>query len=174
MRRAKVLLPAIFLVLASYLLCIKFKTTKIEAAPLVNNFQSQNRNIKYEPDKIVIKDLNIEIAVKKAKIVNGYWEVFDDAAGWGEGSSYPGETGNAVIFAHVRRGLFLNLKDITRDMIIEIHSGVNSYQYKMIDEKEVPPSDLSVVKPTKDETLTLFTCSGPFDTKRLVVVAKRV
>ncbi|MBI1863858.1 sortase [Candidatus Woesebacteria bacterium] len=173
MRRAKILLPAFFLILAATLLCIKFKTEKIEAAPSVSD-QVIVSNEKYEPDHIRIKDLNINIAVQKAKIIRGYWEVFDDRAGWGEGSSLPGSIGNAVIFAHKRAGLFINLGELSPDMLIEIHSGPNIYSYKMVKKYEVSPSDTSVVKPTQDETLTLFTCAGPFDTKRLVVVAKRV
>ncbi len=173
MRRAEILLPSIFLILAATLLCIKFKTEKIEAAPLISD-QAIISSEKYEPDHLRIKDLNINIPVQKAKIIRGYWEVFDDKAGWGEGSTLPGNIGNAVIFAHKRAGLFINLDDITPNMLIEIHSGPNIYSYKMIKKYEVSPSDTSVVKPTQDETLTLFTCAGPFDTKRLVVVAKRV
>jgi LPXTG-site transpeptidase (sortase) family protein len=124
------------------------------------------------PDRITIPDLEIDLPVKKAKIVNGYWEVFDDQAGWGDESGYPGEAGNQVIFAHARKGMFLSLRQVKKDTVIHIFAGAREFSYKVVDYKEVLPNDISLIQKTSDETLTLFTCSGFADTKRMVVTAK--
>ena len=41
------------------------------------------------PKRIVIPELSIDLSIKKAQIKGGYWEVFPDAAGWGEGVVIP-------------------------------------------------------------------------------------
>jgi LPXTG-site transpeptidase (sortase) family protein len=125
------------------------------------------------PTRIIIPEISIDLGIKKAKIINGYWEVFDDSAAWGEGSGELGKPGNMVIFAHDTKGLFYTLKDIKIGDIIYIY-GQETYSYKVTEIKNTIPSDLSVIAPTKDQTLTLYTCSGPLDSKRLVVVAKRL
>ena len=126
------------------------------------------------PTRIVIQELKIDLPVEKALIVEGYWEVFDDMAGWGEGTSSPGQAGNQVIFAHARRGLFLPLRNIKQGAKIEVYSGDTKYLYEAKEIKEVTPSQIEVIAPTQDETLTLYTCSGFSDSKRLIVIAKRV
>ena len=125
------------------------------------------------PTRIVIQELNIDLAVRKAPIVNGYWQVFEDVAGWGEGTSSPGAAGNQVIFAHARRGLFLPLRNIKQGAKIEVYAGEDKYTYEVTEIKEVTPTQIEVIAPTQDETLTLYTCSGFSDSKRLIVVAKR-
>ena len=125
------------------------------------------------PTRIVIQELNIDLPVRKAQIVNGYWEVFEDVAGWGEGTASSGQAGNQVIFAHARRGLFLPLRNIRQGAKIEVYSGESKYLYEVKEIKEVTPTQIEVIVPTEDETLTLYTCSGFSDSKRLIVVAKR-
>ena len=126
------------------------------------------------PERIVIPALSVDIAVKRAQIKGGYWEVFPDSAGWGEGSGLPGESGNQVIFAHAREGLFLPLQKIEVGMRVYVFTESDWYSYEVIEIKEVFPNQTEVIEPTEDERLTLYTCSGFTDSKRLIVVAKRV
>jgi sortase A len=126
------------------------------------------------PVRIIIPDLSIDVPIKKAPIIKGYWELFTDAASWGEGSGLPGDVGNTVIFAHVREGLFLPLEKVTLGARVYVLTGGGWYGYYVTDIKVVNPNQVEVVAPTPDETLTLYTCSGPTDSKRLVVVGKRI
>ena len=126
------------------------------------------------PNRILISDLKIDLPVKPAKIINGYWEVFPDTAAWGEGSGLPGKPGNQVIFAHARYGLFLPLKSVKVGMKVTIKTISKEYTYEVKEIKQVYPKELEVIAPTTDETLTLYTCSGFNDTKRLIVIAKRI
>lgn len=153
------------------------------------------------PKRIIIPKLSIDLEVKKARIINGYWEVFPDFAGWGEGSGIPGEAGNQVIFAHAKEGLFLPLKKVELGMKIYILTEgfldleslpeqlsdillrevgqrslrrSNWFEYEVVELKKVYPDQIEVIAPTQDETLTLYTCSGFADRKRLIVVAKRI
>ena len=101
-------------------------------------------------------------------------EVFPDVAGFGLGSAYPDETGNQVIFAHARKGLFLPLKNVKVGQIVYVMTKEKWFSYKIEEIKEVLPSQTEVIAPTPDQVLTLYTCSGFADSKRLIVKAKRI
>lgn len=167
---------------------------------IIQGFQASGQESENIPTNIVIPALSIDLEVKKSKIIGGFWEVFPDTAGWGEGSGLPGENGNQVIFAHAREGLFLPLKKVSLGMRIYVmnesevslstlppnvasafqDNGQENirtsswYTYEVVEIKEVYPNQTEVIEPTDDETLTLYTCSGFADSKRLIVVAKRV
>lgn len=134
----------------------------------------QNIKTKNPPVRIMYPLLEIDIPVKEAKIIKGYWEVFPDAAGFGTGSSYPDEGGNQVIFAHARGGLFLPLKNAKVGQNIFVLTKDKWYQYAVTNIKEVLPTQIEVIAPTTEPILTLYTCSGYADSKRLIVTAKRL
>jgi LPXTG-site transpeptidase (sortase) family protein len=139
----------------------------------VQGFQEGAYSYENSPQRIIIPSVSVDIEVKNAKIVKGYWEVFSDSAGWGEGSGLPGQAGNQVIFAHARKGLFLPLKNIGLGAKIYVLAPNGWFSYDVKEIKEVYPNQIEVIKPTEDETLTLYTCSGFNDAKRLIVTAKR-
>jgi len=140
----------------------------------IQGFETEQSEEGQVPERIIIPKLSVNLPVKESKVVNGYWEVFSDTAGWGEGSGMPGKNGNQVIFAHAREGLFLPLKEVNKDMEIYVLTGDNWYGYKIKEIKEVYPNETQVIAPTENETLTLYTCSGFNDTKRLIVTAERI
>jgi len=131
-------------------------------------------NVGVVAERITIPKISIDLPVSSSKVINGYWEVFEDRAGWGEGSGYPGELGNQVIFAHARDGLFLPLKDVELGMQIYVLTKGSWFDYEVKEVREVTPDQVEVITPTDDETLTLYTCSGYDDSKRLIVVAKPI
>lgn len=135
---------------------------------------NKRRSVMIPPDRLIIPALSVDIPVKTAKIVNGYWEVFDNSAGWGEGSAYPEETGNQVIFAHAREGLFLPLKNIKLSEKIYVFAKTRWYGYAVKEIKEVLPSQVEVIGATPERILTLYTCSGFADSKRLIITAEPI
>lgn len=136
----------------------------------LNNFNSLSS---YDlPQRITIPDLGIDLPVKLSPIQNGYWTVWEDMAGFGEGSASPGTVGNTVIFAHARKGLFGDLKKALKNMPITVSTPSSTYTYFITDIKTVLPHEIEVIAPTDDQTLTLYTCSGFLDKKRLIVTAK--
>ena len=137
-----------------------------------------------EPRRILIPEIGIDLDVEVSEIVNGYWEVHEDKAGWGMGSGVPSEIGNQVIFAHARKGLFGSLDEIKvnskvyvlSEKTVENEGGTNFWnEYEVTEIKEVYPNQTEVIKPVEDkEILTLYTCSGFNDNKRLIVIAEPV
>lgn len=174
--------PVSILLISLGILLIFFGKPTLKQLSLVSSFRDEPvviENLNGDqsgeiPVKITIENVNIDIAVKEAKIVDGYWEVFPNVAGWGEGSGKPGRPGNQVVFAHARKGLFLPLRDVKIGSIVKIETTRDSYSYEVKEIKEVLPNQVEVISTTEDETLTLYTCTGFNDSKRLIVVAKRI
>lgn len=129
---------------------------------------------KNPPIRVIIPTLGIDLPVKEAKVVNGFWEVFADSAAFGLGSAYPDEAGNQVIFAHAREGLFLPLRKAKVGQSVMVLTRDKWYSYKIKEIKEVLPNQTDVIAPTKDPILTLYTCSGFADNKRLIITAERI
>ena len=148
------------------------KYTFAEEPVEIVGFESVQVSPTDEPKRIIIPSLEIDLAVRRARVVNGYWEVFEKEAGWGDGSGIPGVKGNQVIFAHARPGLFASLKDVKVDTAIYVLTQGKWYEYKVSEVKDVLPNQVEVIKPTDDERLTLYTCLGFADRKRLIVIAK--
>jgi LPXTG-site transpeptidase (sortase) family protein len=145
-----------------------------EPVTVDKNLLSDKTKQKNSPVRILIGTLSIDIPVKEAKVVKGYWEVFPDSAGFGVGSAYPDEKGNMVIFAHARDKLFLNLRKIKVGDEITVFTTDKWYKYKVDNLREVFPSQTEVIAPTTEAVLTLYTCTGFSDSKRLIVTSKKI
>ena len=149
-----------------------FFLTRIEAP--ANGYTIEKSFSNSFPTRIIIPSVSIDTSVKKALIINGYWQVFSDSAAWGDQSGIPGRIGNQVIFAHKRSGLFLPLTDIQIGAKVYVLTNEKSYAYEVKEIKDVKPFQIEVVAPTSDETLPLYTCTGFGDIERLIVVAKKI
>lgn len=146
-------------------------TNDLVNEPIVADIDFENETKKSDIKGIIIPRLNIDIFVTPSKIKNGYWEVSETTASHGQGSANPGEGGNVVVFAHAREGLFLDLRHIKKEDNVYILTNDRRYNYKVFEIVTINPNEIKTVAPTNFEILTLFTCSGFFDEKRLIVKA---
>ena len=169
------ILALLFLSVALVLLIVPLKLPsqkQAEKNPIViNSALYLSKETVNEPVRILIPKVQIDLKVIDAKIVDGYWELSDNTASYGMGSGHPGEKNNTVIFAHAREGLFYNLKDVGLGDIIYVFTKNKWYRYKVNKITAVYPNQTEVIKPTKSEVLTLYTCTGFSDEKRLIVQA---
>ncbi len=124
------------------------------------------------PIRILVPKYKVDLPIIEAKVVNGLWELSETTASHGVGSANPGDKGNIVVFAHARDDLFGPIRYIQKDDEIYLLTKDKWHKYKVEETKLVDPSEVKVIAPTKKETLTLYTCSGFLDSKRLIVVAK--
>jgi LPXTG-site transpeptidase (sortase) family protein len=141
--------------------------------PVLNLKNKKDEIVKSPPTRVMLPSLGIDLPVKEASVVKGYWEIFPDVAGWGKGSAYPEENGNTVIFAHARDGLFAPLKKAKIGMTIYMMTRDKWYSYSINEIREVLPSQTEVIAKTDYSVLTLYTCTGFSDSKRLIVIAKK-
>ena len=111
-----------------------------------------------------------------APIVQGDgWEQLKKGVGQHLGSSDPGRIGNAVLSAHddVFGEIFRDLNQLKAGDQIILYTTQQQYVYLVTGSQIVPPTQVEVMNPTSDATVTLITCY-PYmvDTKRIVVFAK--
>lgn len=123
------------------------------------------------PLRVVIPTVNIDLPIVEANVVDGYWEISETTASHGVGSANPGEIGNTVLFAHARADLFGPVRELKKDDVLYVLTKDRWHRYAVLQTKLVEPKDIEVIASTDEEILTLFTCSGFLDTKRLIVTA---
>lgn len=96
----------------------------------------------------------------------------------------PGEKGNAVIFGHSSNDwwepgdykfVFVLLDKLQAGDQVMVNYEGRRYTYEVTGSRVVEPTEISVLNPTKEPTLTLITCTPPGTAwKRLVVTAKQI
>jgi LPXTG-site transpeptidase (sortase) family protein len=139
--------------------------------------------------RLAIPAINLDTPVQQGGIVTGAdgnpaWETLPFVAvHYGDLTARVGARGNAVIAGHVvtlqEGNVFRFLYQLDFGDTIEVWDEHDTKRdFRVVDVKLVPPSDVSVMAPTADVTLTLITCGGTFDprtrefSERLIVTAK--
>lgn len=74
-----------------------------------------------------------------------------------EGTANPGEDGNVGIAGH-RDGFFRGLKDLKIGDAIELQTVDRTLRYRVSDFRIVEPTDVDVLDPTDEPSVTLVTC----------------
>ncbi len=97
---------------------------------------------------------------------------------------FPGQPGNSVIFGHSSNDwwepgnykfIFGLLDKLAPGDRLSVDYQSRRYIYEVTGTKVVAPTDVSVLNPTAEPTLTLITCTPPGTSlKRLIVTAKQV
>lgn len=122
--------------------------------------------------------LGIRIAAigVNAPIVQGDgWEELRRGVGQHIGSANPGRPGNLVLTGHndIYGEVFRDLDKLEEGDEVIIYSANNSYTYVVTETQIVAPTDIEVMEPTPEATLTLISCY-PYriDNQRIVVFAE--
>ncbi|HEX9817620.1 MAG TPA: sortase [Patescibacteria group bacterium] len=125
------------------------------------------------PVKLAIGGIGVDLSVVEASIVDGVWQTSDNSATHLAASARPGESSNIVIYGHNRPELLNSLHEasVGEEITLESEAGVR-HTYVVEKIEVVAPSAIEYVLPTADEQLTVYTCTGLFDSQRLVLVAR--
>lgn len=111
----------------------------------------------------------------RAPIYSGIADsVFDMGLGHWPGTAMPGKKGNSVIGGHRTGAMmpFLNIDKMRKGDRIIAKIGRKSFTYKVSKVAIEKPTNMSIVRQTKDSRITLFTCHPPHSIKlRYVVTA---
>ncbi len=121
--------------------------------------------------RIVIPALKVD-----ALVVEGDdWEALKKGAGHHPGSANPGQRGNVVISAHndVFGEIFRYIGELKAGDEVVVYSPESKFTYVVKSRRIVEPTDVGVLAPTTEPTLTLITCH-PYlvDTQRMIVFAQ--
>jgi LPXTG-site transpeptidase (sortase) family protein len=117
------------------------------------------------PGTLSIPKLNVTQPIVYVPLVNGQWnidKIIYQIALLG-GTGFPGRPGNAVLSAHVTLKLYGNgpfrwLEKLAPGDAIIVNQGNTRYFYRVQSSRTVAPTDVSVLAPTENATLTLITC----------------
>lgn len=121
------------------------------------------------PNTIIIPSVNVNLPIAKGTIVDNKWVLYDDKVSWLATSQTAGR-GNVILYAHNRDKLFGTLKDLEIGQEISLKQDGKSYVYQVTQKRRVTPHDVDAILSNNDQ-LTLYTCDGSFDQKRLIVIA---
>lgn len=124
------------------------------------------------PVSIYLERVNIEVPVIKSEVKNGVWQTSTKAVSYLAGSGVPGVKGNAVMYGHNWPNMLAKLtRVVPGDVIVVTMNDGNKLKYTVELTQTVTPDQVHILSQTEDTRITLYTCSGFFDTKRFVVTA---
>lgn len=106
------------------------------------------------------------------------WETANNAVGHHQGTANPGEGGNAVFSGHISSPvrhegeIFKHLPEVRHGDEITLVTDTAEHRYRVTDMRVVDPNNISAMKRTGVEIVTLITCVPDYVyTHRLVVTA---
>jgi len=121
-----------------------------------------------QAQRIVIPAINVD-----APVVQGDdWEQLKKGVGQHVGTADPGQVGNHVLTAHndIYGEIFRALDQLQPGDEVQIQTVSEIFTYVIMETRVVEPTEVSVLAPTGDPTITLISCY-PYavDTHRIVV-----
>ncbi len=124
------------------------------------------------PDRISISSLGIDLPVYKAAIVTNVWPTTTSGASYLTSSPLPGDKGNSVIYAHNWVSLFGKLVNARiGDQVVVTYPNGTKKTFVIAYTSVVTPNEATILAPSNDTRITLYTCTGFLDSHRFVAVA---
>ena len=140
------------------------------AKPIASTGQTSINTAK--PNRLIIEELGVDIPITAGQIDGNKWPLSPTGAIYLSESAVPGEQGNAVIYGHNWKSILGELHLIKPGNIIEIiNENGKVIVYRVTTIQVVEKTQSSVLNNSEDQRITLYTCTGFLDQKRLVVTA---
>jgi LPXTG-site transpeptidase (sortase) family protein len=125
-----------------------------------------------KPVFISIPAVGIKLPVTESEIKNGVWEISETGVSHLDISGNPGGGNNIVIYGHNKNSLLGPIRWLKIGDLVELTDSQNKiFSYKIVNSLTTSAEDIGYVLPKNSEILTLYTCTGIFDSKRFIVVA---
>lgn len=126
------------------------------------------------PTRITISGTPINLPIVESTIHGQEWETTDKGVSYLSLSPIPGEKGNSILYGHNWTNLLGPLVNVVPGQLIRIfYADGSSVRFVVEGTAMVTPTDTSILLPSKEPLLTIYTCAGFFDSKRFVVTARR-
>lgn len=124
------------------------------------------------PVKVTIHSVGIDSPVYETGMNGNIPATIENGASYFSESPLPGEKGNSIIYAHNWKNLFGPLVSVKPgDEVKVVYADGSSKIFEIEYVSVVDPSESTIIAPSKDARVTLYTCTGLFDSKRFVAVA---
>jgi LPXTG-site transpeptidase (sortase) family protein len=139
---------------------------------IVAGFEQDDRQVQAaRPTRLFIKDL-IDVGVSIGGYDSGTWALSATQSSYLAQSARPQENGNIVIYGHNKPAILGNLRRLKggEQILLTTEDG-QEHRYKVVEILEADPTETEYVEPTSYEVLTIYTCTGFMDRKRLIIRA---
>ena len=163
-----------------FLICLTFflpiltypikKKTRTSLEVIKNKFDSLSlREKAEEPERIVVPKTSLDLAIRTSGISGNTWSTYREGATYGFGSSFiNSDKGSTVIFAHAKKGLFLDINKLDKGDKVYVLSNDTWYTLEVAEKFKVKPNQISFLR-SFGKRVVLVTCNGENDEYRLVV-----
>lgn len=171
------------MILVGFVFILFFAGYRFHQARILSFFDKEETPINFSqvsrtgaiPVYIKSYPLGVDIKIKESGIKDGIWQVFSDAISHLANSARIGERGNMIIYGHNKDNVLGPIRFAKIGERIDLYDASgNKYSYEVTKVDTVDPDNLSYIFPTAEETLTIYTCTGFFDSKRFIAVAKKI
>lgn len=122
------------------------------------------------PVAITIPSLALDLSISPGIVQNNQWTLYDDRISWLATSEPPGSGKNVILYGHNRPLLFGSLDKLQIGEEIIVKNSEETFTYVVSEMRKVLPEEVDVIISPKNQ-LTLYTCDGSFDERRLIVIA---
>lgn len=122
--------------------------------------------------RIIIPSIDVNSRVVQTPPSNGVWDVADWAVGHLSTTPNPGGAGNGAYSGHddIKGEVFKRIGQLKPGEAIELQTKSAVYTYIVTNQVTVDPSNISVLDPTRQPTVTLISCTPYWvDTLRVVI-----
>lgn len=124
------------------------------------------------PSRLVIPSVQIDLPLIPSEIKEGQWETTDRGVSYLKGSPIPGDRGNSIMYGHNWENLLGPLIGVKPgDTLQVVFSSGERKTFVIAGIMTVTPDQTHILNETNDRRITLYTCTGFMDSKRLVIVA---
>ena len=114
----------------------------------------------------------IKADVSTQVYTNGNWTIAEQGVSYLEQSARPGEQGNIILYGHNTKESLYQLKNVPNGATMSLRSeDGQEHLYTVTLRKIVSPSQIEFLQPSSTEIVTIYTCIGPLDSKRLILQA---
>ncbi len=128
----------------------------------------------FAPHSVSIPAVGITQYLEPTMILDNSWMIAKQHASYLVSSARPGENNNIVIYGHNTQKMFGRLVDVKLGDTIRVESDESVATYRVTRKLNVSPEFVTAIQPTTTETLSIYTCIGVLDSRRLVLQAEPV
>jgi len=124
------------------------------------------------PVLISIPQADIAVEVVPGAVHNGIWSIAP-VGNYLVSSGLPGEGSNIVLYGHNNRAVFGNLDKVeVGSVVLLVDQEGARHEYEIYNKYSTSPDDDEPLQPGLRETVTIYTCTGFLDSRRLIVQAR--
>ncbi len=125
-----------------------------------------------KPKRLVVPSIQMGLPIVSQTMQNGTWKVDEGVANFAEETTpFNGEIGNSVLFGHNKPDAFRPIAQVKKGDLVYIQTSTYQFTYEITEISTTNSKNVDVMKPGEGHELTLITCNGFFDEKRLIIKA---